>query len=289
MAASIPTRCWRRCRTAAKRLIHGDMAQLAEATGSVISAVLFGALAGSKALPIQRTAFEAAIHRGGVGVKQSLAAFAAGFAAANRRPPAKPAAPPSAAPVSPALAPLMAEAERLSRAGPHHDPRRYRAARRLPGRGLCAALSRPAEIHRRSRARHGDGSGRLLAETARELALGMAYEDTVRVAELKIRPSRFERVRAGGAARRRPDPGDRRILSSARAGDRRHAAAEPGPLAARQRLAAPRARALHAQGQGAQDIDRPRLPRALHGRGAQGRRAPARCAMPTNRHSSTAG
>src|SRR6185312_2180548 len=44
--------------------------------------------------------------------------------------------------------------------------------------------------------RRGDGSGRLLAETARELALGMAYEDTVRVAELKIRPSRFARVRA---------------------------------------------------------------------------------------------
>ena len=42
---------------------------------------------------------------------------------------------------------------------------------------------------------HGNGSGLLLAETARELALGMAYEDTVRVAELKIRPSRFERVR----------------------------------------------------------------------------------------------
>ena len=44
--------------------------------------------------------------------------------------------------------------------------------------------------------RHGNGAGTLLAETARELALGMAYEDTVRVAELKIRPSRFERVRA---------------------------------------------------------------------------------------------
>src|SRR5258706_12295066 len=49
-----------------------------------------------------------------------------------------------------------------------------------------------AEIDRR----HGGGAGLLLAETARELALGMAYEDTVRVAELKIRPSRFARVRA---------------------------------------------------------------------------------------------
>jgi indolepyruvate ferredoxin oxidoreductase beta subunit len=40
-----------------------------------------------------------------------------------------------------------------------------------------------------------DRDGRLIAETARQLALGMAYEDTIRVAELKIRPSRFERVR----------------------------------------------------------------------------------------------
>ena len=36
---------------------------------------------------------------------------------------------------------------------------------------------------------------RLIDETARQLALAMAYEDTVRVAELKIRPSRFARVR----------------------------------------------------------------------------------------------
>ena len=62
------------------------MAQLAEATNSVISAVLFGALAGAKVLPMQRMAFEAAIHRGGVGVKESIAAFGAGFAAAEGAP-----------------------------------------------------------------------------------------------------------------------------------------------------------------------------------------------------------
>src|SRR5205085_9037579 len=42
---------------------------------------------------------------------------------------------------------------------------------------------------------HGDGSERVLAETARQLALAMAYEDTVRVADLKIRAGRFARVR----------------------------------------------------------------------------------------------
>src|SRR5690606_30810634 len=35
----------------------------------------------------------------------------------------------------------------------------------------------------------------LLRETARHLALWMSYEDTVRVADLKIRDTRFERVR----------------------------------------------------------------------------------------------
>jgi indolepyruvate ferredoxin oxidoreductase beta subunit len=55
-------------------------------------------------------------------------------------------------------------------------------------------LARLAPVHEIERQR-GDGSGALLAETARQLALAMAYEDTVRVAELKIRSSRFARVR----------------------------------------------------------------------------------------------
>ena len=58
-------------------------------------------------------------------------------------------------------------------------------------RDFLARLERFKEIERR----HGDGSGRLLEETARQLALAMAYEDTIRVADLKIRASRFARVR----------------------------------------------------------------------------------------------
>ena len=40
-----------------------------------------------------------------------------------------------------------------------------------------------------------DGDNRLAAEVARHLALWMAYEDIVRVADLKTRASRFERIR----------------------------------------------------------------------------------------------
>ena len=185
------------CRAAAKRIIHGDMAQLAEATGSVISAVLFGALAGAKVLPMQRMAFEAAIHRGGVGVKASIAAFGAGFAAAegghDRRSG-------SSTPALPRVSACPRAADgrgrRLCRAGADVRAARAGAAGGLPGRGLRARISRPAEADRRDRQAARQRLGQLLAETARELALGMAYEDTVRVAELKIRPSRFERVRA---------------------------------------------------------------------------------------------
>jgi indolepyruvate ferredoxin oxidoreductase beta subunit len=183
------------CRAAAKNLIAADMAQLAEATGSVISAVLFGALAGSKTLPMQRTAFEAAIHRGGVGVKQSIAAFGAGFAAAEG-------APMAAKIETPKVALPKSLARLLDEADAYDEPTRtfVRAGiERLAdyqdvayARMYLDRLKPIAELDKR----HGNGSGHLLAETARELALGMAYEDTVRVAELKIRPSRFARVRA---------------------------------------------------------------------------------------------
>jgi indolepyruvate ferredoxin oxidoreductase, beta subunit len=177
------------CRVAAKRLIAGDMAQLAEATGSVISAVLFGALAGAKALPMQRTAFEAAIHRGGVGVKESIAAFGAGYAAAESGTvPAKPAAVP--APVLSALAPLMREADAYA------EPARAMIRAGIERLADYQDVAYAGDYLERLAPIAAVGKGDLLAETARELALGMAYEDTVRVAELKVRPSRFERVRA---------------------------------------------------------------------------------------------
>src|SRR5262249_33852791 len=152
----------------ARRLVASDMAQLAEATNSVISAVLFGALAGSKALPMQRTAFEAAIHRGGVGVKESIAAVGAGYAAAEGV-----AGPGKAEPPRPAtsrrLAPLMTEADAFA-----EPARTYVRAgiERLAdyqdvdyAREYLNKLKPIAEVDKR----HG-GSGRLLAECARELA-----------------------------------------------------------------------------------------------------------------------
>jgi indolepyruvate ferredoxin oxidoreductase, beta subunit len=187
------------CREAARELRAFDMAALAEATGSVLSAVLFGALAGSSALPFPRPAFEAAIRRGQVGVERSLAAFAAGFEAArpDQAPVPVPALmddPARAAPA--AIRDLMESTARefggeagavvlagIERLTDYQDP--------AYAREFLARLAPFKEIERE----RGDGSGALLAESARQLALAMTYEDTVRVAELKIRSSRFARVR----------------------------------------------------------------------------------------------
>ena len=195
------------CRSAAKTMHAFDMAAIAEATGSVISAVLFGALSGAGVLPFPRQAFEGAIKRGGVGIKASLAAFTAGFeattsGAATVQAPAVTMPPPTldgqdsdAAPTKPSPhrpipAALLAESDKF--AAPARAIIRAGIERTVDYQGLDYArfyLDRLAPIAAL------DTDGRLLGETARQLALGMAYEDTIRVAELKIRPSRFTRVR----------------------------------------------------------------------------------------------
>jgi indolepyruvate ferredoxin oxidoreductase beta subunit len=186
------------CREAAREMVAFDMAALAEATGSALSAALYGALAGSGALPFPRAAFEAAIRRGRVGVAASLAAFAAAHEAAQAGGAALPAA--TAADGASEKAP--AEARDLL----------AEAARDFSGetgRMVAAGIARLVDYQDAGYARdflvrlaplrqaeHGGSDGPLLAETARQLALAMAYEDTIRVADLKIRASRFARVRA---------------------------------------------------------------------------------------------
>jgi indolepyruvate ferredoxin oxidoreductase beta subunit len=185
------------CRQAARQLVAFDMAALADATGSALSAVLFGALAGSGALPFPRAAFEAAIRRGNVGVAASLAAFGAGYEAARTGaagPAASLATPAYREPAPAAIRDLLAVAERdfstealqviVAAIGRLNDYQDADYAKDFLDR-----LEPLRDIERQ----HGDG--RLLTETARQLALAMAYEDTVRVADLKIRASRFARVR----------------------------------------------------------------------------------------------
>ncbi|HKT53186.1 MAG TPA: 2-oxoacid:acceptor oxidoreductase family protein, partial [Caulobacteraceae bacterium] len=63
----------------AARFVGFDMDAAATQAGSVISSVMFGALAGSGALPFPAEAFEAAIRGGGKAVEANLKGFAAGY------------------------------------------------------------------------------------------------------------------------------------------------------------------------------------------------------------------
>ncbi len=194
-------------RAAARKLIVADFADAAERTGSVISAALFGALAASDETPFLPEAFEAAIRRGGVGVNTSLAAFAEGARLAAQ--PTAPSVvealiepPPSA--VGRLLQPL---AERIRCDFPAAAQRTLVAGiERLAdyqdvayAEAYLDRLAPLAALERDS----GDARCRLLVETARHLALWLSYEDTIRVADLKTRRSRFDRVRA--EVRSKPD------------------------------------------------------------------------------------
>ena len=185
---------------AAKRFIRFDMAEAAERSGSVISAVLFGALAGSGVLSFSRAQFEATVERGGIGVKTSLKAFGAAFDRAQKGPdqPGTDAAVTRAA--APALAPrhpeVRALVERVQQRFPAAaHPLLLEGVRRLIDYQdpdyAGTYLDRMSKVH----ALPAHDGGLLADTTARHLALWMSYEDTARVAALKTRASRFERVR----------------------------------------------------------------------------------------------
>lgn len=183
---------------AAKRLHAFDMLSIADATGSLVSAVLFGALAGSGALPFQRMAFEATIRRGGVGVDPSVRAFNAGFeaAASGNTPQVKTQLPfdPQArdASVQALVAPIDDQLSIVSRPIVSAGVVRLTDYQNEDYAKLYMKRLEPVLAIERARPGKPD---ELLTEVARQLALAMAYEDTIRVAELKVRASRFERVR----------------------------------------------------------------------------------------------
>jgi Pyruvate:ferredoxin oxidoreductase and related 2-oxoacid:ferredoxin oxidoreductases, gamma subunit len=178
---------------AAKQFIRFDMAKAADESGSVISAVLFGALCGSGVLPFSQTQFEETITRGGVGVKPSLRAFARGVESTGLEEPEPVNVQAEPAPSSPQVAALL---DRVARELPE-------AARTLAIEGVRRLLDYQDVAYARlyldrldqlANQPGGDGDV-LLREAARHLALWMSWEDTIRVADLKIRASRFERVR----------------------------------------------------------------------------------------------
>ncbi len=185
-------------RRASRRLIAFDALALAREHATEANAVLLGALAGSGVVPVGEAAFRTAIERKGVAVEANLRGFELGLGLARGAGEGSvPAAPRPSLPAVPAA--LQAEVAALpeavreiatravARLVDYQDvayARRY-LARLRPF--LPAAGAPPERVE-------------LARVVGRHLALWMTYEDAVRVAELKTRPDRFQRIRAEARA-----------------------------------------------------------------------------------------
>ena len=186
---------------AAQRFLSADMEHLAVANGSVISASLLGALAGSGALPFPVAAFEDAIRASGKGVEASLRAFRAGIEAVQSTAAPAPDAPKAAAPAPGVSGPAKARAawDRLAaRVGTLPAPARdmaLRGLRKVVGFQDVAYgaeyLDRLEKIAARDSA---DEGFTLTIEAAKYIANAMAYDDVIRVAAAKTKGSRLARI-----------------------------------------------------------------------------------------------
>lgn len=185
----------------ARRAILFDMARLAQEAGTVINAVLFGAMSGSGTLPLSRAACEAAIRGAGKGAEASLRGFALGYAhACGELSMALPAAAKQAARAAP-------QADRAVKEFPPplHDLL-SEAVRRLTEYQDAAYADQYLDrvralvvVEREIGGAHSDFP--LVREAARLMVLWMTYEDVIRVAELKTRSSRFARLRTEAGAK----------------------------------------------------------------------------------------
>ncbi|MEI9409141.1 indolepyruvate oxidoreductase subunit beta family protein [Mesorhizobium salmacidum] len=194
--------------TASKRFIAFDMEKIAADNGSMISASLLGALAGSDALPFTRESYEQAIGTGGRGVKASLAAFSAAFDRARGL-----AAAPSSRPAEPAIVESVQGTGRVS--GPQNLLQGWQAlvaridlmplaVRDMALRGLRKVVDYQdiaygrEFLDRLDKAVALDSAGHahvLSIAAAKHLANAMCYDDMIRVADLKTRSTRDRRVR----------------------------------------------------------------------------------------------
>ena len=173
---------------AAKRLVMFDMDRASTETGAAISAVLFGALAGSGALPFAREVFEETIKRSGKAVNINLAGVARGFEEAQGRGVAPEAAAVAEANLSPHFTGRVGEFAEAARAVIAEGVRRLVDYQDRAYGELYLDRLRPFATTAR-------GDSQLLTEVARYLALWMGFEDVVRVAELKTRAGRVDNIR----------------------------------------------------------------------------------------------
>ena len=184
----------------AKRAILFDIATLAEKEGTVLNAIILGVIAGSGELPIPVENFTKSIRESGVAVESNIKGFEIGLAYMKGE----------------LKLPDAAPDKKIRAAKPSADSLIAEVASSYPGEALAIVtegvkrlvdyqnpayaklyLERLSGVLAIDRERGGERNNwALTVETGRYLALMMSYEDIIRVADLKSRRSRFQRVRS---------------------------------------------------------------------------------------------
>ena len=190
-----------------KHFVHYDMQDVAQRNNAVISSVLFGALAGSGALPFSRESYEEVIRQTGKAVATNLAAFADSYEIAQKAGGGVEQYHPEIADVAieddgfslPAATTVEGQ-KLLARLAAEFPP----ATQEIVYEGVKKAVEYQ-DYHYASQyldqiativaLDSGDGDFELTNTTARYLALWMCFEDIPRVAQLKIRHQRMQEIR----------------------------------------------------------------------------------------------
>jgi len=183
----------RAIREHARETLLVDMDRLARESGSIISAVMLGTIAGSGRLPLTPEQFENAIRADGKSVDANLRGFRAGLEAARARMHA------------------IRSDEKKSHAAATRQSLEQQVTWTFPALAQPVATEGVRRLHAWQSVRYArlymarlkpileadqaaGAHGKLLKEVARHLAVRMSYEDVVRVAEAKIAPARMQRI-----------------------------------------------------------------------------------------------
>lgn len=164
---------------AAKNLILFDMDELVLKSSSVISSVLFGALAGSGTLPFPREAYEETIRKSGRAVETNLNGFDLGFTAANGK---------ENKTCTQMHTQTQIRLDNISQFPNEAQPIiTYGVHKLVDYQDADYANDYLEKLS-------GINDPELLSETARHLALWMCFEDVIRVADLKTRAERSDQI-----------------------------------------------------------------------------------------------
>ncbi len=192
------------CKAFAADALVRDLSVIAQGVDAHLNSVVMGLLAGSGALSIPVEICRAALQSGKRTSEANLRGFEAGLALAEEAR----AVPDLKGRGDAARQPTSAVAPRPTQTATEETAFLPEEVAGIAGEGLRrltdyqdAAYAETYLEHLRRVSGHENATPELLAALARHMAVRMSYEDTHRVAELKLRQVRLSRVRAEAKAR----------------------------------------------------------------------------------------